>query len=160
MTTVTKAELAELVDGLYRSYNDQLPATEKNRKAVLLAWWVELEGLTSAAITDSINWHKMHSPTFMPKPTQISMTATDFESSNPPPITAKAWQIYLDSQTSNNYGNWTPTTHHPALQETITVLASAKLNPQSPRDREFFAETYQICVTNWRHQTKSNIQKV
>lgn len=160
MTKITKPQLADLVDGLYRSYNDQLPATEKNRKAILQAWWHELEHLSFGSVADSIRWHKIHNPTFMAKPTQIRTTAEDLESPNPPPTTAEAWQIYLDTQTSNNYGNWTPVEHHPALQKTITVLASAKLNPQSPRDREFFAESYQQNVTNWRHQTKSMVQKV
>lgn len=154
---ITKEELVDIVDTLYRSYNDQLPNVAAARKKILEAWWTPLKDFTTDTIKQAIRWRQIHQPTFLPKPMEVAITAQDL--SNPdeaPPTTAEAWKTYLDMQTGNTYGNWTPTKHHPALQKTITTLATAKLNPQSPRDREFFTETYQQNVTNWRHQTQNN----
>jgi hypothetical protein len=152
METITKNELVTLLEKLYRSYNDSLPATEKSRKQILTAWWDTLNDLTLDAIQKSITYQQIHNPTFMPRPMEIRIQAQDLTNPNPPPTQAQAWNTYLETQTNNTHGNWTPTQHHPALQKTITELATAKLNPNSPRDREFFLETYKTNLTTWRIQ--------
>lgn len=152
METITKNELVTVLEQLYRSYNDSLPNTDKARKQILTAWWDVLNDLTLDAVQKGIKYHQIYNPTFMPRPMEIRIHAQDLTNPNPPPTQAQAWRTYLDIQSSNTYGNWTPTEHHPALQKTIAELATAKLNPMSPRDREFFLETYKQNLTTWRIQ--------
>lgn len=152
METITKNELVTVLEQLYRSYNDSLPNTDKARKQILTAWWDVLNDLTLDAIQKGIKYHQIYNPTFMPRPMEIRIHAQDLTNPNPPPTQAEAWRTYLEIQSSNTYGNWTPTEHHPALQKTIAELATAKLNPMSPRDREFFLETYKQNLTTWRIQ--------
>lgn len=152
METITKNELVTVLEQLYRSYNDSLPNTDKARKQILTAWWDVLNDLTLDAVQKGIKYHQIYNPTFMPRPMEIRIHAQDLTNPNPPPTQAEAWRTYLEIQSSNTYGNWTPTEHHPALQKTIATLAAAKLNPMSPRDREFFLETYKQNLTTWRIQ--------
>jgi len=152
METITKNELVTILEKLYEATNDSLPGTEKARKQILTAWWDVLNDLTLDAIQKGIQYQQIYNPTFMPRPMEIRIQAQDQTNPNPPPTPAQAWKTYLDTQSTNTYGNWTPTQHHPALQQTIAELSTAKLNPMSPRDREFFLETYKQNLTTWRIQ--------
>lgn len=148
---ITKQELVDILEQLYRSYNDALPGTTTSRKQILTAWWEVLNDLETNAIKQAIRHHQIATPTFMPRPMEIRILATDLTNPNPPPTPAEAWKTYLEIVSAGVNGNWTPTQHHPALQKTIATLAPAKLT-NSGKDRDFFLETYKQNLTTWRIQ--------
>ena len=154
---MTKDELVDLIERLYLSYNDQLPSTPATKNKRLEIWWEHLHDLDLTETKRAINWHKMNGP-FIPKPMAVRITTIEQTHPTVPPTLPEAWSAYLELVNKAASGNWAPAQLHPALQTTVSLLAGTKLGTSSPKDREYFLDTYQQTLTNWRsenYQTKN-----
>ena len=151
---MTKEELVELVDRVYASWNQQIPALQQ--KAVYDAWWrilKDLEGEACHTALDQLIYHD----SYMPRPGALYQQTIKNITDNHPPTPLEAWHQLRQMSEQTNNGTQQPTNTHPLVLQTIQQLGGGRaLTLHTNGDREHFITTYTHNLNNhWTHQQQN-----
>lgn len=139
---MTKQELCDIVDRIYASWNQQIPATQQ--KAIYNAWWRILQHCNPDDIHTTID-HMVITETYMPKPGQIWTHNLQQTNTYNPPTPQQAWQQLRQAAHAAHTGTHNPNnTIHPDTQHIIQQLGTTTAyNLHTNNDREHFTTLYQ-----------------
>lgn len=139
---MTKSELCELVERVYASWNNQVPANQQ--KDVYNAWWLILKNLTKEACDEAIT-QLVIQDSYMPRPGSIYRQAIRIQHNWNPPTPLIAWEQLRTMAEAANTGTWHPDTQiHPEVKTVARKLGGTKAYTlHTNGDRDLFIQTYQ-----------------
>jgi hypothetical protein len=154
---MNKAELQQLVDQVYATYNQQL--YEVDKKNVYRAWYDLLNDLEYEETINAFLELAVYE-TFMPKPGQLRRTVIDARTGEPPhPDPYSAWGIFVGAQKDAHFGTQTNVPKPIALQKTLERLGSSAYDMHTNGDREVFIKTYTAVVEEMQKQKYKILKK-
>jgi hypothetical protein len=148
---LTKEELMEVVDRIYASWNQSVPAA--NARTVYNAWWRILEDLTVVDVNEAVDVLVIDD-SYMPRPGAVRRLVVEkLTELPPPPAPLEAWQQLRAMAESAHNGAFAPTDLHPCLAAALQKLGgSAALSLHTNGDREAFGQIYGKVVVDWERQ--------
>lgn len=143
---MTKEELVAVVDRVYASWNQQVPAS--GAKSIYLAWWVMLHDLTVVETDKAVDRLVIRN-SWMPRPGEVRRLVIGSDNLTPP-APLEAWQQLRNTAEAVNAGTYVETVPHPCLKETLDRLGGAAgLSLNTNGDREQFMRLYAQVVEDW-----------
>ena len=148
---MTKTELKQLVDRIYASWNQIVPAS--NSRTVYEAWFRVLEDLTVVDVEEAIDYLVIQDR-YMPRPGTVRRLVIEkLVQLEPAPAALEAWQQMRSIAESINSGAVERSPLHPCLQQALSRLGGVKsLNLHTNGDRDAFVEIYTKVVHDWEMQ--------
>lgn len=148
---MTKEELMEVVDRIYASWNQTVPAS--NAKTVYNAWWRVLQDLTVVDVNEAVDVLVIDD-SYMPRPGAVRRLVIEKLVQLPsPPSTLEAWQQLRVMAESAHSGAFSPPQLHSCLHQALQKLGgSAALSLHTNGDREAFGQIYEKIVLDWERQ--------
>lgn len=145
---MNKEELVDIVERVYASWNQQLPAVDKKYRAVMNAWWQILANLNKTDVEDTITHLVLADKPHMPRPGTIYRHTIRTTNNFNPPEPAEAWDQFRQAAEAANNGTHTGNTPiHPLVTTTITQLGgTSSYRLHTNGDREHFLNTYEKVV--------------
>lgn len=144
---MTKDELIQVVERVYASWNQQLPAVDKRYKAVMNAWWEILGNLNKQDVDVTINTLIIEDNPHMPRPGTIYRETMRTTSDYNPPTAAEAWDQLRQASEAAHNGTHTNITIHPTVHTAIEQLGGTNAyRLHTNGDRELFTQTYKRAV--------------
>lgn len=152
MGSLTKEELKEIVDRVYASWNQQVPAS--TAKVVYNAWWRILHDLTVVETNEAIDALVIED-SYMPRPGSIRRLVISSQGGlEAPPAPLEAWQQFRSMAEAANSGQYREMVVHPVLRGCVTALGgSAAFGMHTNGDRTMFLEAYERAVQGWERET-------
>jgi hypothetical protein len=151
--SLTKEELAGLVDRVYALWNQTVP---QNKQKEIYQAWFSLVGDISLDTALRVVEQLALDDTYMPRPGTVARAAHLLESSKggtgAAPSWMEAWAILQKMAAGAYSGATTPESLHVCLSRTITLLGgTAALGLHTNGDRNSFAEVYRDVVKEWEN---------
>lgn len=150
---MTKTELKALVDRVYASWNQSVPAS--NAKEIYQAWWMILHDLTVVE-TDAVVNRLVIRNSWMPRPGEIRrlvIAASDVEA---PPTPLEAWQQMRQVVEGLHSGSVSPVELHDCVLDAVRRLGgAAAVSLSTNGDREQFSRLYTQVVEDWEAERYS-----
>lgn len=148
---MTKEELMEVVDRIYASWNQSVPAASS--KTVYNAWWRILGDLTVVDVNAAIDVLVIDD-SYMPRPGAVRRLVIEgLLEYAPPPSTLEAWQQLRAMSESAHNGAYSAPEIHPCFGAALQKLGgSAALGLHTNGDREAFGQIYEKVVLDWERQ--------
>lgn len=152
MGSLTKEELKELVDRVYASWNQQVPAS--TAKTVYNAWWRILHDLTVVETNDAIDVLVIED-SYMPRPGSIRRLVIAARGGFDAPLAPlEAWQQFRSMAEAANSGQYRELEIHPVLRGCVTALGgTSSFGMHTNGDRTMFLEAYERAVQEWERET-------
>ena len=142
-----KDELIEVVERIYASWNQQLPAVEKRYKAIMSAWWQILANLDKTDVDNTVNNLILEDSPWMPRPGTIYRQTIRATNDYNPPTPAEAWDQLRQAAEAAHNGNYTNIVIHPTVHTVIEQLGGTNAyRLHTNGDRELFTHTYEKAV--------------
>lgn len=145
---MNKKELETIVDRIFISFNQRLPAVEGERQRVLRAWWRILSDLDPDVVETAVDDLVM-TETFLPTPGAVRRKSI-MRGSQPPPAALEAWATLQTVAHASESGQFLEVNIHPCLRETINRLGgTASYGMRTNGDRASFIHVYDAVVEEW-----------
>lgn len=152
---MTKSELMEIVDRIYASWNQSVPAS--NSKTVYNAWWKVLADLTVVDVDKAVDILVMRDK-YMPRPGAIRRLVKIDNTSDVPPSPLEAWNTLRELAETAHSGIYSPVPEsvHVCVRKAISsVGGTAGFALHTNGDRELFLEAYARVVQVWEDERLS-----
>lgn len=147
---MTKSELVAIVDRIYASWNQSVPAA--NSKTVYEAWWRILQDLTVVDVDNAVDVLIMRD-SYMPRPGAVRRQVILGGADEVPPAPLEAWLVLRTMAEEAHNGLYSPAQNHPCVMEAIGRLGgSAAFSLHTNSDRENFIQIYSKTVADWEDQ--------
>lgn len=147
---MTKSELVAIVDRIYASWNQSVPAA--NSKTVYEAWWRILNDLTVVDVDMAVDVLVLREG-YMPRPGAVRRQALLGSIEDQPPAPLEAWLILREMAETVHNGIYAQTGVHECVSKAIGRLGGvAALSLHTNGDREAFVQIYSKIVTDWEDQ--------
>lgn len=148
---MTKTELKAIVDRIYASWNQTVPAA--NARTVYESWFRILQDLTVVDVDEAID-ELVIQDRYMPRPGTLRRLVIEKLAQMPPaPAPLEAWQQLRAMSESAHNGAYARPEMHPCLAGTLQKLGgSAALGLHTNGDRDAFVEIYTKVVHEWEMQ--------
>lgn len=144
---MTKAELANLVDQAYATYNQQLPTENERLKAIYAAWYGLLHDLDYKEARSAFT-HLAVNATFMPRPGEVRRAAINRRNNFTPFEDAvSAWGKFVAIVRDTNSGVPITVEVSEALRMTVKALGEAAYNMHTNSDRDAFTRIYEAVIS-------------
>lgn len=154
---MTKNELCELVERVFASWNNQIPANQQ--KDVYAAWWRILQNLNKDACDEAVDT-LVKQDHYMPRPGTVYREAIRIQHNWNPPTPLIAWEQFRTMAETANTGTWDPNTEiHPEVKTLTRKLGGTKAyNLHTNGDRELFITAYQQHLIQQEQQLTNDQQ--
>lgn len=147
MVSLTKSELVGIVDRVYASWNQLVPAS--NSKTIYEAWWRVLEDLTVEDVNQAVDVLVLREG-YMPRPGLVRRQVVLGASDEMPPAPLEAWLKLRAMAEEAHNGRYSPVNAHQCVLEAISRLGGvAAFSLHTNGDRESFVQIYSKIVTDW-----------
>lgn len=144
---MTKNELVAIVDRIYASWNQSVPAASS--KTVYEAWWRILGDLTVVDVDGAID-ALVARDSYMPRPGTVRRMVLLSRVAEQPPAPLEAWLLLRDMAESVHNGIYVHAGIHECLTEALNRLGGVSaLSLHTNGDREAFVQIYSKIVTDW-----------
>lgn len=148
-----KNETIEVVERIYYSWNQTLPAVKTSWEKLMKAWHTVLANLNKQDVDNTVNNLILEDNPYMPRPGTIYKQTLRNTGTYNPPTPAEAWdQLQQAAQAAHN-GTHTNLTIHPTVRQTIEQLGGTNAyRLHTNGDRELFTNTYNKNVQQTENQ--------
>lgn len=146
---MTKNELIEIVDRIYASWNQTVPAS--NAKTIYNAWWRVLSDLTVVDVTKAVDVLVMRDK-YMPRPGAIRRLIKIDSMDDRPPSPLEAWNTLRELAETSQSGIYSPvpeSVHACVRQAIASVGGTAGFALHTNGDRDYFIEAFMRIVQEW-----------
>lgn len=144
---MTKAELANLVEQAYATYNQQLPTDGDRLKAIYAAWYGILHDLGFKEARAAFV-HLAVNAQFMPRPGDVRRATLNRRNNFTPFEDAvSAWGKFIAIVRDTNSGVPITVEVSEALRQTMKALGEAASHMHTNSDRDAFVRTYERVVS-------------
>jgi hypothetical protein len=149
--SLTKEELVEVVNRIYASWNQTVPAA--NSRTVYNAWWRVLGDLTVVDVDQAVDT-LIIDDSYMPRPGAVRRLVIErLTQAPPPPAPLEAWQQLRAMSESAHNGSFAPTDLHPCFAAALRKLGGpAALGLHTNGDRDAFCQIYEKVVLDWERE--------
>jgi len=144
---LTKQELCELVERVYASWNQQVPAS--TQKDIYNAWWRILKDLEAEPCERAVDLLVIQD-SYMPRPGAVYREAIKTIHGWNPPTELEAWEQFRRMADAAHTGNTIdPGQISPEVREVVSTLGGGRTyNLHTNGDRELFLNTYRRHLLN------------
>lgn len=138
---MTKQELCELVERVYASWNQQVPAS--TQKDIYNAWWRILQHLDHEVCNRAVDILVIQD-SYMPRPGAVYREAVKTIHGWNPPTELEAWEQFRRMADAAHTGNNINTSEiSPEVREVVSSLGGGRAyNLHTNGDRELFLNAY------------------
>ena len=145
--SLTRQELVDLVDRIYLTWNQQMPAVDSKKKALYQSWWRILANLDNEMAHQAVDELAL-ADGYMPRPGTVYRTTIRIQYDFNPPDPATAWEQLRTMAEAAASGTYQPDLDiHWLVKQTVKNMGgTAAYRLHTNGDREIFLNTYQRAV--------------
>jgi hypothetical protein len=145
---MTKAELEEIVERVFISWNQKVPTVREERQRLLKAWWRPLNDLTADQVNQAVD-ALLVTDTYMPNPGAVRRHSI-LSSQSASPSALEAWASFQSVAQAASNGQYVEVDLHPCTKEVIRRLGgTASYSMHTNGDRQAFIEVYNTVAEEW-----------